>query len=118
MHLLLRVSGVPAVTSKSVPPPGLSTVGRLAAGSACAFRPSARIAPVSRSRRLEFVPDDEWKSLMMLQWQGDAIEELLDDAQEMLEATAAKLRVPVQVRGVRGDGCQAQGPRSGEVVPG
>ena len=47
---------------------------------------------------LAFVPDAEWKSKYMMSWSEDDIGQLLADAEAMLLAGAARLRLPVQVR--------------------
>jgi IMP and pyridine-specific 5'-nucleotidase len=59
--------------------------------------PAAPGAPRSAPRRLEFVPDAEWKSAEMMAWTDAAIAKLLDDAQRILVDGAARLRVPVCV---------------------
>lgn len=51
---------------------------------------------------LEFVPDGEWKSAYMESWTPAEITKLLDSAQEVLLDTAARLRLPVKVRGLLG----------------
>ncbi len=48
-------------------------------------------------RRLELVPDREWKSAPMLAWREDDIAALLDAAERTLVDSAAHLRLPVQV---------------------
>jgi IMP and pyridine-specific 5'-nucleotidase len=58
--------------------------------------PPGGAAPRAR-RRLEFVPDAEWKSPTMAAWRGEDIEALLDAAQALLLEGAARLRLPVDV---------------------
>jgi hypothetical protein len=52
----------------------------------------------SSEMRLEFVPDAEWKSAVMLSWTQEDIEQLLTDAEHALVETAHRLRLPVQAR--------------------
>lgn len=47
--------------------------------------------------RLEFVPDAQWQMPAMKLWTMEQVKTLLDGAQELLEAGAARLRLPVQV---------------------
>ncbi len=49
------------------------------------------------SRRLEFVPDEEWKSPYMMSWQEGDIRRLLDEAEASLLEGAKRLRLPVEV---------------------
>lgn len=49
------------------------------------------------SMRLEFVPDDSWKSAAMMSWADADIARLLSDAERVLAETAHRLRLPVQV---------------------
>lgn len=51
----------------------------------------------SASGRLEFVPDDEWKTPDMLSWTLADIQYTLDHAQHTLTEAAAGLKLPVQV---------------------
>lgn len=53
---------------------------------------------VGRDWRLHFVEDRQWKSEFMRSWQPHDIEAVLDSAQAILLESAARLRVPVQVR--------------------
>jgi len=53
---------------------------------------------VNRERRLEFVPDAEWKSQLMLRWSEAEVQAALDEASAALAATAKHLRLPVHVR--------------------
>ncbi|KAH7622210.1 putative IMP-specific 5'-nucleotidase 1 [Nannochloris sp. 'desiccata'] len=48
-------------------------------------------------RRLEFVPDKEWKSPFMMSWTETDIKELLHDAETLLLEGASRLRLPVTV---------------------
>lgn len=48
-------------------------------------------------KRLEFVPDGEWKSPLMAGWSEGACQRLLDDAEALLLEGAHRLRLPVQV---------------------
>lgn len=48
-------------------------------------------------RRLEFVPDGEWKSAIMQSWSEPDIQSVLDAAGTALLETADHLRLPVQV---------------------
>ncbi|XP_024536496.1 IMP-specific 5'-nucleotidase 1 [Selaginella moellendorffii] len=50
---------------------------------------------VNNKYRLEFVPDDMWKSKDMLEWSEEGIEELLDEAQGALQSASARLNLPV-----------------------
>ena len=50
-----------------------------------------------RERRLEFVPDEEWKSHYMMSWTEKDIQNLLHDAEALLLEGAARLRLPVAV---------------------
>lgn len=49
------------------------------------------------SMRLEFVPDEDWKSTAMMSWADAEIARLLTDAERVLAETAHRLRLPVQV---------------------
>lgn len=53
---------------------------------------------VGRDWRLHFVEDRRWKSEFMMSWQPCDIQAVLDLAQALLLESAARLRVPVQVR--------------------
>jgi len=55
-----------------------------------------RVGPAPE-RRLEFVPDREWKSDYMMSWAQGDITAVLDEAGALLRSTAAHLRLPVQV---------------------
>ena len=48
-------------------------------------------------RRLEFVPDVEWKSAAMMSWSEEAIQGMLTSAEAVLRDTASRLRLPVTV---------------------
>ncbi len=47
--------------------------------------------------RLQFVPDDDWKSTAMMSWASHDIARLLSDAERILTETAHRLRLPVTV---------------------
>lgn len=47
--------------------------------------------------RLQFVPDEDWKSPAMMSWAADDIARLLSDAERVLTETAHRLRLPVTV---------------------
>lgn len=51
-----------------------------------------------REKRLEFVPDVEWKSPTMQSWSEAEIQTVLDAAGTALMETADHLRLPVLVR--------------------
>ena len=59
-----------------------------------------RVGPAPE-RRLQFVPDREWKSNYMMSWRQADINAVLDEAGALLRATASHLRLPVTVRGPR-----------------
>ena len=48
-------------------------------------------------RRLEFVPDEEWKSAAMMSWSEEAIQGMLTSAEAVLRDTASRLRLPIMV---------------------
>ncbi|KAI7845135.1 hypothetical protein COHA_001180 [Chlorella ohadii] len=48
-------------------------------------------------KRLQFVPDAEWKSQFMQSWTEAQCQRLLDDAERLLLEGAHRLRLPVQV---------------------
>ena len=50
------------------------------------------------AKALHFVPDGEWKTPVMAAWSGADIAALLQQAEAILLETAARLRLPVQVR--------------------
>lgn len=56
-----------------------------------------RVGPAPE-RRLEFVPDGQWKSEYMMGWRQSDIDAVLDEAGALLRSTASHLRLPVQVR--------------------
>ena len=56
-----------------------------------------RVGPAPE-RRLQFVPDGQWKSEYMMGWRPADIETVLDEAGALLQSTAAHLRLPVEVR--------------------
>lgn len=75
-----------------------------------------RVAP-GPDKRLEFVPDAEWKSPLMASWREDDIRRLLADAEALLLEGAARLRLPVQVvRKERAVGVLPQAPTIYEVL--
>ena len=51
------------------------------------------------AKRLEFVPDEQWKSRAMMAWSEEAIQGMLSSAESVLRETAHRLRLPVMVRG-------------------
>ena len=51
------------------------------------------------AKRLEFVPDEQWKSRAMMAWSEEAIQGMLSSAEGVLKETAHRLRLPVTVRG-------------------
>ena len=55
-----------------------------------------RVGP-GKDRRLEFVPDEEWKSTFMMSWSERDIQKLLKDAEALLLEGATRLRLPVTV---------------------
>lgn len=56
-----------------------------------------RVGPAPE-RRLQFVPDGQWKSEYMMGWRAADIDVVLDEAGALLQSTAAHLRLPVEVR--------------------
>ena len=55
-----------------------------------------RVGPAPE-RRLQFVPDGQWKSEYMMGWRPADIDVVLDEAGALLQSTAAHLRLPVEV---------------------
>ena len=51
------------------------------------------------AKRLEFVPDEQWKSRAMMAWSEEAIQGMLSSAESVLRETAHRLRLPITVRG-------------------
>ncbi len=49
------------------------------------------------TKQLAFVPDQAWKSPLMMSWSEEAISGLLDSAQLALKQAAGKLCLPVEV---------------------
>lgn len=68
-------------------------------------------------KRLEFVPDCEWKSPFMMSWTRQQCEALLDSAERLLLEGAHRLRLPVQVGGRRARGAGQQGPGLRQTSP-
>lgn len=69
------------------------------------------------SKRLEFVPDAEWKSPLMQTWSEERCQRLLDSAERLLLEGAHRLRLPVQVvRKERACGVIPTGPTIYEVL--
>ncbi|BDA49790.1 IMP-specific 5'-nucleotidase 1 [Coccomyxa sp. Obi] len=67
--------------------------------------------------RLQFVPDEDWKSPAMMSWAADDIARLLSDAERVLTETAHRLRLPVTVvRKERAVGVVPQVPTVYEVL--
>ena len=50
------------------------------------------------AKRLEFVPDEQWKSRAMMAWSEEAIQGMLSSAESVLRETAHRLRLPITVR--------------------
>lgn len=48
-------------------------------------------------KRLEFVPDEHWKSRAMMSWSEEAIQSMLTSAEGVLKETAHRLRLPITV---------------------
>jgi hypothetical protein len=68
-------------------------------------------------KRLEFVPDSEWKGPVMMSWSEDDCQRLLDSAEQLLLEGAHRLRLPVQVvRKERACGVVPTGPTIYEVL--
>lgn len=73
--------------------------------------------PKTGTRKLEFVPDEQWKSRYMMSWRQEEIDELLTKAESMLLDGAARLRLPVEVlRKERAVGVIPKGPTIYEVL--
>ena len=67
--------------------------------------------------RLEFVPDDEWRTPEMLAWDPEEVVRLLDDAQAELLRGAARLCLPVSlIRKTRSVGVVPAAPTIYEVL--
>lgn len=67
--------------------------------------------------RLEFVPDEEWKSDYMMSWKEDDIKSLLEQAEKLLLEGAGRLRLPVTVmKKERAVGIIPNGPTIYEVL--
>ena len=49
-------------------------------------------------KRLEFVPDEQWKGQAMMAWSEEAIQSMLSSAESVLRETAHRLRLPVTVQ--------------------
>jgi IMP and pyridine-specific 5'-nucleotidase len=72
---------------------------------------------VNSSYKLEFVPDELWKSADMLAWGEHEVTKLLDDAERSLRSAAARLRVPVEIiRKPRAVGAVPRDPTIYEVL--
>jgi IMP and pyridine-specific 5'-nucleotidase len=72
---------------------------------------------VNSQYKLEFVPDELWKSPDMLAWGEDDVTELLDNAERSLKSAAARLRVPIDiVRKPRAVGAVPKDPTIYEVL--
>ena len=56
-----------------------------------------RVTP-DASKRLEFVPEEQWKSAAMMSWSEEAIQGMLTSAEAVLKETAHRLRLPITVR--------------------
>ncbi|CAL5220580.1 g2618 [Coccomyxa viridis] len=69
------------------------------------------------AKRLEFVPDEQWKSRAMMAWSEEAIQGMLSSAESVLRETAHRLRLPVMiVRKERAVGAMPQVPTVYEVL--
>lgn len=55
-----------------------------------------RFSPVTK--RLEFVPDEEWMTPCMQQWRQEDIQYVLREAEKLLMDTAYRLRLPIKVQ--------------------
>jgi hypothetical protein len=64
-----------------------------------------RVGPAPE-RRLQFVPDGQWKSEYMMGWRAADIDVVLDEAGALLQSTAAHLRLPVEVPPLDADGLE------------
>lgn len=49
------------------------------------------------TKQLVFIPDQTWKSQLMMGWSEEAISRLLDTAQASLKQAASQLRLDVEV---------------------
>lgn len=49
------------------------------------------------TKQLKFIPDQTWKSQLMMGWSEEAISRLLDTAQASLKQAASQLRLDVEV---------------------
>lgn len=68
-------------------------------------------------KRLEFVPDHEWKSEFMMSWDEEDVEALLGEGERVLRDAALRLKVPVQViRKERSVGVVPSAPTIYEVL--
>lgn len=57
------------------------------------------------SKRLEFVPEEQWKSAAMMSWSEEAIQGMLSSAEAVLKETAHRLRLPITVRAMHCRSC-------------
>lgn len=72
---------------------------------------------VNNQYKLEFVPDELWKSEDMLAWSEDDVTALLDNAERSLKSAAARLRVPIEIiRKPRAVGAVPKDPTIYEVL--
>ncbi|KAG0567738.1 hypothetical protein KC19_7G156900 [Ceratodon purpureus] len=72
---------------------------------------------VNSDYKLEFVPDELWKSADMLAWHEHDVTKLLDDAERSLKSAAARLRVPIEIiRKPRAVGAVPKDPTIYEVL--
>ncbi|XP_024378777.1 IMP-specific 5'-nucleotidase 1 isoform X1 [Physcomitrium patens] len=72
---------------------------------------------VNELYRLEFVPDQLWKSPDMLAWREEDVTDLLDNAENALKSAAARLGVPINiVRKPRAVGAVPKDPTIYEVL--
>lgn len=86
-------------------------------GGECNYLLRVTSCKATGRKKLEFVPDEKWKSEYMMTWQQEDIDELLSRAESMLLDGAARLRLPVDVlRKERAVGVIPKGPTIYEVL--
>ncbi|KAL2635437.1 hypothetical protein R1flu_006916 [Riccia fluitans] len=72
---------------------------------------------VTGDYRLDFVPDDLWKTRDMQEWSEGDVQKLLDEAESSLISAAARLRLPVElIRKPRAVGAIPKEPTIYEVL--
>ncbi len=89
----------PSGRKMTPPPPTAAPRSFHIVGGECNYL--LRVGPAP-ARSLAFVPDPEWKSDYMMSWRQQDIDAVLNEAGALLQATAAHLRLPVQVPLCRG----------------